>query len=337
MEQSMSDFQMSGYKQEILVVDDEVEIIKSLRRQFMRQYKVNIASSADEALKILKEKPIQVIISDQRMPGMNGSEFLSEVEKKYPDSIRMLLTGFADINAVIQAVNDGNIFRYVTKPWNPIELDNIVGEAFERHEMVVKNRELLEQLQQANTTLEERVQQRTKELEEANKKLSQIATHDHLTGLANRSLFQEQLGLCLASAKRNEKMLAVFFLDLDCFKQVNDTYGHDIGDKLLQEVSTRIKGIIRDEDLLARIGGDEFSLLISNLIDKEHVQRVSQEIIEKLAGEFSIENHKCNIGVSIGISFYPEHADNAKDLMIKADDAMYRIKKNSKNNYLIYT
>lgn len=333
----MTDFQMSEHKEEILVVDDEVEIIKSLRRQFMRQYNVNVATNAEEALEILKEKSVKVIISDQRMPGMNGSEFLAEVEKNYPDSIRMLLTGYADINAVIQAVNEGHIFRYVTKPWNPMDLDNIVGEAFERYEMIEKNRDLLKKLQKANATLEERVQQRTEELEKANEKLSQMATHDYLTGLANRALFQEQLELCLASAKRNKKIIAVFFIDLDDFKKINDSYGHVVGDQLLQQVSSRIKKTIRDEDLLARIGGDEFSLLISDLIDKDHVQRVSQAIINKLSEAFYIENHQCDIGVSIGISYYPEHADNAKDLMIKADDAMYQIKKNGKNNYLIFT
>ncbi|GAA6172773.1 hypothetical protein NBRC116592_24430 [Colwellia sp. KU-HH00111] len=332
----MSDLPESEQKQEILVVDDEIEIIKSLRRQFMRYYHVNIANSGQEALEILKNKPIKVIISDQRMPDMNGSEFLSHVEKHYPDSIRMLLTGFADINAVIQAVNEGHIFRYVTKPWNPIELDSIVGEAFERYNIIEKNRDLLEQLQSANATLEERVRQRTIELEKANEKLNQIATHDHLTGLANRALFQEQLDLCLASAKRNKKLVAVFFLDLDGFKAVNDTYGHDIGDKLLQQVSTRIKNLIRAEDVLARIGGDEFSLLTSNLVDKADVKRISHAIIHAISEIFELDGHQCKIGVSIGISFYPEHAEDATSLLKKADEAMYAIKKSGKNNYLIY-
>jgi signal transduction histidine kinase len=173
----------------LLVVDDEEEILKALRRQFRRNYVVHIATSAEEGLKIMTENPIQVIISDQRMPGMQGAEFFGKVKTEFPDAVRLLLTGYADIQAVIAAINDGNIFRYVTKPWDPVELDTIVREAFERYDLIVQNRKLMIELQAANTLLEQRVRERTTELEAMNASLTtMVAQRDSFMGMAAHDL-----------------------------------------------------------------------------------------------------------------------------------------------------
>lgn len=166
----------------LLVIDDEPSILSSLRRQFRRNYNVHIARSAQEGLEVMKKHPIQVIISDQRMPGMNGGEFFNQVKHDYPDATRLLLTGYADIQAVIEAINDGNIFRYITKPWDPVELDTIVREAFGRHNLIVQNKDLVEQLQDANQDLEKRVEARTAELTELNKQ------KDHMIGIVAHDL-----------------------------------------------------------------------------------------------------------------------------------------------------
>ncbi|MBL7650249.1 MAG: response regulator, partial [Candidatus Hydrogenedentes bacterium] len=135
------------------------------------------------------ENPIQVIISDQRMPGMNGAEFFGKIKNEYPDAIRLLLTGYADIQAVISAINDGNIFRYIAKPWDPVELDTIVREAFERYHLIVQNRKLLEELQESNTRLEQRVAERTAELEEMNGRLLTLNQQkDSFLGMAAHDL-----------------------------------------------------------------------------------------------------------------------------------------------------
>ncbi len=174
---------------QLLVIDDEEEILKALSRQFRRKHDVHTAQSADEGLRIMTEVPIQVIISDQRMPGMNGVEFFHRVKNDYPDAIRLLLTGYADIQAVIAAINDGNVFRYIPKPWDPIELETIVNEAFQRYQLIVQNRELLIELQAANALLERRVEERTAELAEANERLKRMdETKDALLGMAAHDL-----------------------------------------------------------------------------------------------------------------------------------------------------
>jgi signal transduction histidine kinase len=155
----------------LLVIDDEEDITKSLFRQFRRKYKVLTATSGSDALKIMETHPIQVILSDQRMPEMTGVDFFSKIKDRYPDALKLILTGYSDIEAVVGAINDGQVFRYLTKPWDPLELELALNEAFEKHELITYNKQLLIQLQEANVNLEEKVKQRTKELELVNERL----------------------------------------------------------------------------------------------------------------------------------------------------------------------
>ncbi len=164
----------SKYEHNLLVIDDEVEITKSLFRQFRRKYNVFIANSAEEALPILEDNDIQVVLSDQRMPGMSGITFFSSIKDKYPDALKMILTGYSDIDAVIEAINEGQVFRYLTKPWNPMELNLAIEEAFERHELISNNKVLLGKLKEANSSLERKVVERTQELEKANGDLTKL-------------------------------------------------------------------------------------------------------------------------------------------------------------------
>ena len=164
----------TGSERNLLLIDDETDILKALRRQFRQNYTIHMANSATEGYAIMTQVPIQVIISDQRMPGMSGVEFFDQVKNEFPDAIRLLLTGYADIQSVIAAINDGHVFRYIAKPWNPEELDTIVGEAFVKHDLIVENRRLVTQLQSANEMLEQRVRERTAELHAANTTLTQI-------------------------------------------------------------------------------------------------------------------------------------------------------------------
>lgn len=174
---------------QLLIIDDEEEILRALQRQFRREYDVYTAISAEAGYRVMTEHSVQVILSDQRMPGMNGSEFFGRVKSEFPDAIRLLLTGYADIQAVIAAVNDGNIFRYITKPWDPVELGATVREAFNRYNLIVQNRRLIQQLQETNATLERRVAERTAELKEANGRLQAATMHkDLFIGMAAHDL-----------------------------------------------------------------------------------------------------------------------------------------------------
>jgi len=156
----------------LLVVDDEREVVRSLRRLFRKKYTVLMAESAEAARSLMIETPAQVIISDQRMPVMTGTELLHHLKADHPDTIRILLTGYSDIEAVIDAVNHGDVFHYLGKPWEPAELENVVQQAFEHYRLIQENRKLLTELQTANETLERRVADRTAELLTANRALT---------------------------------------------------------------------------------------------------------------------------------------------------------------------
>jgi diguanylate cyclase (GGDEF)-like protein/PAS domain S-box-containing protein len=159
------------------------------------------------------------------------------------------------------------------------------------------------------------------------------AYHDLLTKLPNRELFLDRLKLSIAHADRNESKLAVMFLDIDGFKFINDSLGHAIGDSLLQQVSNRIKKILRDSDTVSRIGGDEFSILITELQNRTEAGLVAQKLIDGFNKPIDLENHEINISFSIGISVYPDDASNTDQLIQNADMAMYHIKGRGKNGF----
>lgn len=137
-------------KHPLLIVDDEPEVLNSLRSLFRRHYTVLMAERPDAALNLLKEKEVHVIISDQRMPGMNGTEFLTRVRDQHPDVIRLMMTGYTDINSVIEAINRGHIYRYISKPWDTGELEVVVRQATEQYELLTERKRLLRELEEAN-------------------------------------------------------------------------------------------------------------------------------------------------------------------------------------------
>lgn len=137
----------------LLIVNDEVNVLESLRHLFHRSYKVMTASSGNEAIEVMNRSEVHLILSDQRMPGMSGDVFLSKARLLQPDAIRMLFTGYADIQAVINAVNEGHIFRYILKPWDVIELEAVLRQATEQYELLSDRRRLVSELQAANARL----------------------------------------------------------------------------------------------------------------------------------------------------------------------------------------
>lgn len=162
------------------------------------------------------------------------------------------------------------------------------------------------------------------------------AYHDPLTGLPNRQLFHDRLSVSLVQAARNKELLAVMFLDLDHFKRVNDTMGHNIGDKLLQLVAKSIKQCVRKGDTVSRLGGDEFTLLLPEIKEIESVFKIAQKVINLFSKPMIIDHHRLPITTSIGISLFPNDGDEPETLLRKADDAMYAVKQNGRNGYQLY-
>jgi diguanylate cyclase (GGDEF)-like protein len=191
-------------------------------------------------------------------------------------------------------------------------------------------------LQQQKTVLQESIDAKTKELQLKSESLKFQAEHDALTNLPNRVLFLDRLKESLKAAKRGScKHISVVFLDLDRFKEINDTYGHEVGDKLLKLVTVRLKNKLREEDTIARLGGDEFILLLKNL-NQQNIINVIDKIIKTMEEPFSINEIEIYTTFSIGISSYPEDGNTSDELIRNADTAMYKAKDNGKNNYHFY-
>jgi len=168
-------------------------------------------------------------------------------------------------------------------------------------------------------------------------RLDHLAHHDNLTNLPNRMLFSDRLMQAVALARRNKTMLAVMLLDLDRFKEVNDTLGHRLGDQLLVEVSRRLKYVVREADTISRLGGDEFAVILSDISDIEGAAQVAQHFMHAVSEPFEIQGHEIFITTSIGITIYPADSDDIETLLKNADTAMYYAKSRGKNNFQFFT
>ncbi|MDR9467498.1 diguanylate cyclase domain-containing protein [Marinospirillum sp.] len=166
---------------------------------------------------------------------------------------------------------------------------------------------------------------------------TQQTLRDSLTGLVNRSFLEQKLEKAVAQAERRNTRLCVIFMDLDHFKEVNDSLGHQAGDQLLQRVAQRLKGLMRESDILGRLSGDEFLILLENQKNPQVAEQLAKRIIHSLTQPFLINQQSIIIGVSLGISHYPQDADNARDLIRKADLAMYQAKQKGRNTWQSFT
>ncbi len=167
-------------------------------------------------------------------------------------------------------------------------------------------------------------------------KLEQLAHFDHLTGLPNRILFQDRLHTALARSRREKAHLAVLFVDLDRFKQINDTLGHRVGDLLLKEVSKRLLFSIREIDTVARLSGDEFTVILTDISSIEAVEQIASRIVKSLGAPYFFEGHELFVSASVGIAIYPTDGENSVDLLRHADVAMYHAKEKGRNNYQFF-
>ncbi len=196
-----------------------------------------------------------------------------------------------------------------------------------------EHKDIQQQLIRVNKNLKYEITKR----EEIQEKIEHLAYHDHLTGLPNRLLFREQLSHAIKLACRMAKMLAVMSLDLDGFKMINDTMGHAVGDQLIIEVSKRLSKAMRTSDIIARIGGDEFIILIENVKDSDSMKIVSDKLLRCFDQPFKINNREFYITTSIGSSVYPTDGTDSDILIKNADIAMYKAKEKGRNQCVICT
>lgn len=166
--------------------------------------------------------------------------------------------------------------------------------------------------------------------------LDHLAFHDHLTGLPNRLMLQKRLKQAMICANNSQLSFALFFIDFDGFKSVNDTYGHDFGDSILNMAANRLNNAKRRSDFLARVGGDEFIMIITSLSDEAIIPKIAQNIIDSMKLPFHLDSHSIIIGASIGISLYPAYATDSLELIKQADSAMYHAKTHGRNNFSFF-
>jgi diguanylate cyclase (GGDEF)-like protein len=188
-----------------------------------------------------------------------------------------------------------------------------------------------------NANLYEQAQQEIAERIKAEEAIKHLANHDALTGLPNRRLFTERINLEISRAQRNNQKIGVMLFDLDQLKKVNDSYGHNVGDLLLQAVAQRMLGLLRKSDTIARMGGDEFLLILPEMYKSDDALKTAERILDTLSRPFYLEGYQVDITTSIGISFFPDDGEEVNALVKKADIAMYKAKDKGGNTCHLYT
>ncbi|ACN15321.1 signal transduction family protein (GGDEF domain protein) [Desulforapulum autotrophicum HRM2] len=320
----------------VLCVDDEPVVTESLRSLFSQTLKnveiIEIAHSAEEAMEVIEEfiedgVDLQVVISDYIMPGVKGDQLLVDIHKKFPKAKKIMLTGQSDITGVKKAINKAHLYRFLEKPWiNDDMLLTIRGAitAYEQETLLDRqNRELI----QLNQALEQKVMERTRELEKKNRELEQIAIIDQLTGLFNRRKLDEMLSRELIRSRRYGNSFGLIMVDIDFFKTVNDTHGHQIGDQVLQRFADQLKQGVREVDVLGRWGGEEFLIICPETI-KDYLILLAEKL--RIAVQSIAVPGVGEKTASFGVTVY-EKGDNLDTLVDKVDKALYLAKEKGRN------
>lgn len=284
----------------LYVEDDDLTqelVIRILRRRFP-EINMMMAGNGKDGFELYTKHHPEIVVTDIRMPMVDGIKMAKKIKKQDNDAQIIVLSASDETNSLLEAIDIG-INNYVLKPINVQKLIRAIELCLERINL--------------------RAQLRQKE-----EYISRMAYYDQLTGLPNRQLFNEFFHKALAHASRNELFLAVFFIDLDGFKKINDTLGHTVGDHLLQAVAERLKKCCcREQDTVARWGGDEFIILLTDLKEPQEAARVAQKINEAFLQPLVLLNHNLTVSVSIGISLFPENGIDQETLIKHADAAMY--------------
>jgi two-component system cell cycle response regulator len=282
----------------VLLVEDndiDADLTQDLLSEWsMEEFQITRAKTLAEGFAFLSHDRFDAVLLDLSLPDAFGLPTVRQVHAMNPTVPVVVLSGVADQSLALQAVQQGAQDYLVKGQGHPELLARSIRYAIER--------------------------------KRAEEHLTYLAQYDHLTGLVNRSLFRDRLIQAMARSKRMNQQIGLMLLDLDRFKAVNDTFGHDMGDELLKSVAERLKACVREVDTVARMGGDEFTIILEGVSSEQNILVVAKRITESIATPFELKGHQISIGISIGITIYP-HDDHPVDELLKhADLAMYRAK-----------
>jgi diguanylate cyclase (GGDEF)-like protein len=300
---------MTLAKCSLLVVDDEPNILTSLALLLAKDFEILTADSAETAQRIFGQRDIDLVLSDQRLPGLTGVQLLEWVRENSPKTVRLLMTGLARLEDAVEAINCGQISRFVFKPWHADELVQVLHNAARTFLLERSHEQLLEELRNLNLELEERVQQRTRELQEANHQLQRknwmlekLALTDPLTGLPNRRAMDHLAKAELRRRTRYPSALALGLVDVDHFKEINARYLLPGGDQVLIGLSKTLVSSVRTVDGVGRIGGEEFQVVAPET-NREGALVLSERIRTAIENSrYSYKGEAIQITASLGFA-----------------------------------
>lgn len=295
----------------VLIVDDQELGARSLRQMLAEAgySDVTYTTNPYEVCELHRTNHYKVILLDLQMPGMNGFQVMKGLSAVEADDYTPVLAITAEPAYKLHALKAGSK-DFISKPFD-------AEEVLARVRNMLEIRLLHEGARDAAATLEI------------------LAQQDPLTGLGNRRFLTKRISAALANARRNGSAIAVVYLDLDGFKQVNDTSGHRTGDAVLKIVARRMESVVREEDTVARVGGDEFMIALWHVANARDVETVSAKLIEIVSQPYIIEDRSFTLTASAGVSVYPIDGEDADSLMKSADAALYEAKRSGKNAFRI--
>lgn len=290
----------------LLIEDTESDadaLAVQLEHDRRAEYSIERTRTLEEALKKISEQGYDAILMDWTLPDSTGIDSIQRLRAKTGASV-IVLTEEADENLGLQVIKHGAQDFLQKKKYEEFEVAKAIQYAIERQAI-----------------------QRQVEF---------LAYHDSLTSLPNRNLFFDRLSQTLADCERTGKSFAIHAMDLDGFKELNDTYGHAAGDDALIHVARRLLGVIRAKDTVARFGGDEFILLQTDVAKMSHAEIVANRLFNSMVEPMDIHGKSVNLGITVGVSIYPDHGTDVETLLKKADQAMYEGKEKGKNCVCFY-
>ncbi|MEE2829361.1 MAG: diguanylate cyclase [Myxococcota bacterium] len=317
----------------ILLVEPDDELRRRFKAEFGSTFTIHDVRSVQDARRWIGEREYAAVITDIELPQGETTGLLSELAEIHPHVLRLVLTERKDHASLLQAINQARTYAYITRPWDRADLTMTLRRAVERYALDQQNRHLIAELQRERAELEQIVEKQTGALRTANQRLRKLAITDGLTGLFNHRYFQERLQREVRVAQRYDDPLSLILIDIDRFKTYNDILGHPLGDGLIQSVATILTESVRDVDLVARYGGDEFVIALPKAGKGSAL--VLAERIRKLISEVQVQHGDAlpegKVTASIGLATYPNDGSDSAELLNSADRALYRAKKNGRD------